>query len=57
MISGQIEYYVYEFSMLNIDVILVTSFLCSLKFLFYLIGYPKRYLQKMIFLFVSISEI
>ena len=49
---------VWEFYMLksNIDVFVVTSFLCSLKFLlFYRIEYPKRCLWKKIEIFLWLS--
>ena len=40
----------------NIDVFFVTSFLCSLEFLFlYLIGHTKRCLQKNIENFLCLS--
>ena len=48
-ILGEIITSVLKFYMLksNIDVFVVTSFLCSLKFLlFHRIGYPKRCLRK-----------
>ena len=50
---------VWEFYMLksNIDVFFVTSFLCSLKFLFFQrIEYPKRCLWKKKFLWLSFCD-